>query len=192
MPDSPDREIFEAVLAGNDRAFERVYDRYQQKVRLMAWGLSRRPDWVDDLTNEAWCRAFRLRRTYNPDRPFLVWFAGILQNVYREHCRNSPLTLGDQDRPEAATDIQEQPEALVSEAELLEKLNDCVGHLSTEDQTIVRLRFFQEMPLRSVAQEVKIAESTLRDVRLPAILKALRRCLSKKGIDISEFFSAQS
>lgn len=191
MPDSQDKELFDAVNRGNDRAFERVYDRYQQRARLIAWSMSHRADWLDDILNEAWCRAFRLRRSYDPERPFLIWFAGILQNVYREHCRNSPVTMDPADHDDHTPDAgQRPPEALVAEAELMEKLNDCVSRLGAQDQFIVQLRFFQDKPLRVVAQEVTIAESTLRDVRIPAIFKALRKCLAKKGIEISEVFPA--
>lgn len=192
MTNPSDNELAEALQGGSDKAFERFYDRYQQQTRLMAWGLARRADWIDDLTNETWCRAFRLRRTYNPDRPFLLWLAGILKNVFREHCRNSPVTrdADDQGRPPAETDDR-NPDSLVSEAELLVSLNECVANLAVGDQTIVRLRFFEEKSLRAVAQEVMIPESTLRDVRLPAILKVLRTSLARKGINLSEFFPAQ-
>ncbi|MBN1425589.1 sigma-70 family RNA polymerase sigma factor [Candidatus Fermentibacteria bacterium] len=194
MADRSERELFEAVLAGDDQAFEQIYDRYQQQARLMAWRVSHRPDWVDDLVSETWCRSFRLRKVYDPGRPFAVWFAGILQNVYREHCRRSQTTLDRapdvMDGP--ASQVEEQtPETIAAEAELLAQLNDCVNRLDPQDARIVRMRFFDECTLRHVAQEVSIPESTLREVRLPAVFKALRRCLEKKGIRFSQLFPAQ-
>ncbi len=189
MTDPSSDELFNAVLAGDESAFEGVYNLYHQRARLIAWKVSHRADWIDDLLNEAWCRAFRLRLSYNPERPFLVWFGGILQNVYREHCRKSPTTLGaagdGPERVDGGVDLVE-PEALVSEAELLAALNECTGRLSDNEARLVRLRFFQELPLRSVAKEVKIPESTLREHRLPAVIEKLRKCLARKGVDFDQ------
>jgi RNA polymerase sigma-70 factor (ECF subfamily) len=194
MPDRSERELFEAVLAGDNQAFERIYDRYQQRTRLMAWRVSHRPDWVDDLVNETWFRAFRMRKTYKPDRPFAVWMAGILQNVYREHCRKSPTTLDSaaEVAQAAVGDIEDQsPEKIAAEAEVLEGLNECIARLDGPDTRIIRLRFFDGLTLRAISKEVALPESTIREIRLPAAYTALRKCLDKKGIRLSEVFPAQ-
>lgn len=192
MPDRSEQELLAALRDADDAAFERIYELFQQRVRVTAWRVSHRADWVDELVSETWCRAFKLRRSYDPSRLFLVWMAGILQNVYREQCRNSP-TIAEFSNPEAGPDKADEvtPEALASEAEMMVGLNYCVDRLGEQDAEIVRLRFFDGKTLRVVAQEVNVAESTLREVRIPAILKALRKCLASKGIKISEIFPAQ-
>lgn len=188
MADSKDNDVLQSVIAGDDRAFERIYDRYQQKARLMAWSLCRRNDWIDDLVSEAWCRAFRNRKNYNPDIPFAVWLAGILRNVYLEHCRKSPLTTDQQKEGEAG--LESNPEEVVAQAEALIGLNDCIARLSPQDARIVQLRFFDNQPLSVVAQSVKISESTLRVSRIPLIMDTLRGCLAKKGLKFFSIFSA--
>src|SRR5216684_7751704 len=89
-------QLFEAIREGDAVAFERIFDLYQERVRLVTWKISHRADWVDDLVNEAWCRAFAQRTTFDCEHPFLVWMAGIVRNVYREECRKSPTILDDQ------------------------------------------------------------------------------------------------
>lgn len=192
MPDRSEAELFQAIQDGDDRAFDRVYDRYSERARLMAWRISHRADWVDDLLNEAWCRAFRNRKTYNPGRPFAVWFAGILRNVYREQCRKSPTSFdGDADEIAGVRQEGQGPVQIAAEAELLTEINDCVERLEPLDAQIVRLRFFKELTLRQIAAKLQIPESTIRETRLPAAFRALRRCLDKKGIRFSELFPAQ-
>lgn len=194
MAERSEAELLAAIQQGDQAAFERLYDRYQQQVRLMAWRVSHRPDWLDDLLNEAWCRAFRQRCSYDSATAFPVWLAGILRNVYREHCRDS-LRSGGEAAASAAKGAQAvdsaSPERLAAEAELLAGLNDCVGRLPEADRKLIQLRFFKALPLRAVAQEVKVPESTLREVRMPAAYEALRRCLQKKGLDFSSVFPAQ-
>ena len=190
----PDMEILRSAARGDEQAFERLYIVYEARLRLAAWRVSHRSDWIDDLANETWCRAYSHRTTYNPDRPFLVWMAGILKNVYREFCRKSRGIAGGEnpDLNAGAPGIEEPgPEELAEEAEGLARLNECVEALSPEEARIVRLRFFQGLTLRLISQEVSIPESTLRDVRLPAVLGRLRRCLEKKNVDFFRIFPAQ-
>lgn len=193
--DTPtDEQLFEAIRRGDNQAFESIYDRYQQRGRLAAWRISHRPDWVDEILNESWCRAFKARTSYNGSRPFLVWFGGILQNVYREQCRKSPTTIGhpaDGNGGMGGKIEHLDPATIAAEAELLAALDDCLGRLTGEEVRLVKLRFFEGKTLRAVAKEVSIPESTLREHRLPRIYGTLRTCLEKKGIDISQLSPAQ-
>ncbi len=194
MSDQPDQDLLKAVITGDERAFEQLYATFAVRVRLVAWRITHRADWVDDLVNETWCRAFDQRTGFDPSRQFLVWMVGILRNVYRELCRKSYLTISPNQQTGEGVErkLNElSPEKLASEAELLAALQGCVEGLDPTEAKIVQLRFFQELPLRAVAEELKIAEATLRDVRLPGVYKKLRLCLKKKNIDIDTFFPAQ-
>ncbi len=191
MADLSEEQMLQALSDGDERAFERAYALYAERARLVAWRISHRADWVDDILNESWCRAFDQRTAFDSERAFLVWLTGIVRNVYREWCRKSPLTLDDgaDDRP---GDVDQQdPEQIAHEAEVLAGLNDCLGRLPAADGRIIRLRYFEGRPLRAVAEEAGVPESTLRDRKLPDLLSRLRRCLYEKEIEFSEIFSAQ-
>ncbi len=189
MDEQPDKRVLEAVSRGDERAFETLYRTYHQQARLMAWRISHRPDWVEEIVHDAWCRAFANRRSYQPNRAFLVWLAGIQRIVYLEMCRKSPTTLGDALPPDAGHN--ETPESIVAEAETLAVLNDCVSRLPELDAKIIRLRFFDNLTLRDIAKELAIPEATLREARLPAALQKIEHCLEKKGRRISTVFPAR-
>lgn len=194
MAESDEQQLLEAIARGDERAFERAYEVFGVRVRLVAFRISHRGDWIDDLANEAWLRAFHQRNGYSPATPFLVWMAGILRNVYREFCRDSHRSIGGAGAvmmPTADKIDTISPETVAHEAEVLAALNECVAALSPDEARIVRLRFFEGMTLRLVAEEVKIPEATLREKTLVKINNQLRRCLERKKIDFSEIFSAQ-
>ena len=191
MTDRSDQQSIEPVNQGDESAFEHLYDLHHLRVRLIAWRITHRADWLDDLLNEAWCRAFDQRRSYDPGRPFPVWMAGILRNVYREFCRKSARASDFEGEGKLEVIDELSPETIAHEAEVLAGLEDCLGRLDAIDARIIRLRFFDGKPLRSVAKEVSIPESTLRETRIPTLLDRLRRCLAEKKIDFSEVFSAQ-
>ena len=192
MSDVDEQWLLSRVPSGDDRAFEAVYRLFETRVRLVAWRISRRLDIVDDLTNEAWCRAYSLRPQYDPQRSFLNWIGGILQNVWREYARThrndgerlaagAPRDNGD---PSGA----DSPERAVAEAEVLALLNDCLGELSEEERNLIRWRFFENQSLRSVAQRLGIAEATVRENRLPAVMAKMQRFLKARGVR-DDFFS---
>lgn len=194
MQSRTEEEVLTAMLAGAENAFEQVYEVYCERVRLAAWRVSHRSDWLDDILNEAWCRAYNHRMSYDPSRPFLVWIIGIVRNVYREECRRSPRTWTGGHDPGAedpADSTSLTPERLAEEAELLAGLNDCVSRLTDADAQLVRMRFFEGLPLRAIARKLGVPEATLRDTRIQAIYRTLRDCLQKKGIRFSEVFPAQ-
>ncbi|MFO0974443.1 MAG: RNA polymerase sigma factor [Phycisphaerae bacterium] len=189
MNDPAEARLLADAVRGDARAFETVYVRYHQRVRLVAWRICRRGDWVDDLTNEAWRRAFEARGNFDPTRNFLVWISGILRNVAREQRRQRPgghAPGGD----EPALDGFD-PERLAAEAELLAALRDCTQRLPADERELVRLRFFEGATLREIAERMGIPEATVRESRLPAVCDRLRECLRAKGLEDFSWISAQ-
>lgn len=191
MTDPSEAQLTNKLAQGDARAFEGLYLLFNERVRLAAWQMCRRPDWIDDVVNEAWRRAYEARAEFDPGRPFLVWVVGILRNCCREYARSRlRLSTGGDDPLNAIADAD--PAHLAAQADLLAALDACVRALPAQDQAIVRKRFFEGKPLRIVAQEVGVAESTLRDGRLPDLFDRLRACLASRGLDISSIFSAQA
>ncbi len=188
MSGSNDDPPAKDVARDDPRAFEKLYVQFNVRLRLAAWRICRRGDWVDDLTNESWRRAFESRATFDSSRPFLVWLTGIMRNVYREQARTR-LRVVDPNVPDELDRLD--PATLADEAELLAAIDDCVKRLPAEDRDIVRARFFEALPLRAVAEKVRIPEATLRETRLPLICDRLRKCLQTKGLENSRIFSAQ-
>lgn len=188
MSEGQDEQLARDLAGGAPRAFEALYLRYQTAIRMAAFRICRRADWIDDVSNEAWRRGYEARGSYDPARPFLVWLTGILRNVCREQRRSRQAT-GGENIPEEIDRLD--PAEIAAEAEVLVALDECVQALSEEDQQLVRMRFFEGRPLRAVAEALRAPEATIRETRLPAALNRLKMCLRHKGLDISRIFSAQ-
>jgi RNA polymerase sigma-70 factor (ECF subfamily) len=156
---------------------------------MAAWRISGRADWVDDLSNETWQRAFEARSNFEPGRPFLTWLVGILRNVFREQVRlRLRRSADDPTQEEDRTD----PARVAADVELLAVLDECVRGLSPDEREIVRLRFFENQTLRAMAERLRIPEATLRESRIPEVLERLRGKLEARGLAISQIFSAQT
>ncbi len=83
---------------GSDHAeFEKLMERTQRQAYNMAYRMTGNHEDAEDLTQEAYLRAYRSFRTYNRQLPFESWFFRILSNLFidllRRRPRQKPLSL---------------------------------------------------------------------------------------------------
>jgi RNA polymerase sigma-70 factor (ECF subfamily) len=90
-----DRGLHEAVLAGNERAWQTWYDEsYAALESYIAWRCGGVRDLADDVIQETWLTAVRRVCDFDPERAtFAAWLRGIAVNVLRNALRRTrPLT----------------------------------------------------------------------------------------------------
>src|SRR6476646_9224274 len=87
--------------------FEKLVERTQRQAYNMAYRMTGNRDDAEDLTQEAYLRAYRSFATYNRQLPFESWFFRILSNLFidlmRRRPKQKPLSL-DQPVGEDETD----------------------------------------------------------------------------------------
>lgn len=80
-----------ADLNRHDHAeFEKLMTRTQKQAYNMAYRLTGNRDDAEDLTQEAYLRAYRSFATYNRQLPFESWFFRILSNLFIDLLRRRP------------------------------------------------------------------------------------------------------
>src|SRR5581483_9905045 len=68
---------------GSDHAeFQKLMERTQRQAYNMAYRMTGNHEDAEDLTQEAYLRAYRSFRTYNRQMPFESWFFRILSNLF--------------------------------------------------------------------------------------------------------------
>src|SRR3954453_17607162 len=88
-PDVTDHDLIEAVRAGDDHAFERLYERYHRRISAYIFGMVHDHGRAEDLTQEVFVSA--LRRMRQTDRPitFKPWIYEIAKNACIDAFRRS-------------------------------------------------------------------------------------------------------
>lgn len=74
----------------NDREFQALMERTQRQAYHMAYRMTGNRDDAEDLTQEAYLRAYRSFGTYNRQLPFESWFFRILSNLFIDVLRRRP------------------------------------------------------------------------------------------------------
>jgi RNA polymerase sigma-70 factor, ECF subfamily len=85
----PDPEVVAAARAGNLDAFARLVRRYQGDVWRLSFQLVRDESLADDITQDAFVRAYRFLPRYRAESKFSTWLFTITRNCALDELRRA-------------------------------------------------------------------------------------------------------
>lgn len=160
---------------GNDHTeFEKLVERTQRQAYNVAYRLTGNRDDAEDLTQEAYLRAYRSFGTYNRQLPFESWFFRILSNLFidllRRRPKQKPLSLdqpmGDEDGEDnlllQLPDAQNNPESNLMEQVMDERLQQALATLPEAFRIAVMLCDVQGKSYEEIAVLMKSSIGTVR------------------------------
>jgi RNA polymerase sigma-70 factor, ECF subfamily len=125
-----------------------------------------------DVSQEAFLKAYRAIRRFDPERPFYPWFYRILRNAcfdWIRRRRKRPRSGLEMDVP----DNRFRPEVLAARDENREAVWAGLSRLGERDREILVLRHFQHLSYREIAEALDIPQGTVMS-RLFAARSRLR------------------
>jgi RNA polymerase sigma factor (sigma-70 family) len=171
----------EATRAPNeaDAAFEELYRRSRDDVYAYVAGLLRDRSAAEDVTAQAFERAYRRRRTYNPRRGSRrAWLFGIARNAaldeLRGRRRRARLAADPEDEGLAAPD--EGAEVAIRRA----ALRAAIAELAPRERELVALKFFAGLTNAEIATVIGASESNA-GTKLHRVVEKLRRAVSSSA-----------
>lgn len=137
-----DRGLHEAVLAGNERAWQTWYDEsYASLERYVVWRCGGLRDLADDVIQETWLTAVRRVRDFDSDRAtFGAWLRGIAVNVIRNALRRS----------RSLTELREIP-AKPQAAQI--KVAEALAELPEHYERVLRMKYLDGRTVDEIAAE---------------------------------------
>ena len=171
-----DREIdlllVERVRDGDKQAFGLLVEKYRRRVMRLLSRMIRDADEIEDITQEAFIKAYRALPQFRGEAAFYTWLYRIAINTAKNHLaargRHMP-TVSDQ----AMNDDDEPDERLVAqdtstpESELLSKqmayaVNEAVDALPEELRQAITLREIEGMSYEEIAEAMTCPIGTVR------------------------------
>lgn len=154
--------------AGDTRAFGELVTIYMQRCYYAALGLVGTPQDAEDLSQEAFVRAFRARARLDPERPFYPWLYQILRRLCFNFTRDNRTRrrkmeraggwLVDDARSRAAID---GPERASERAELRGRLEAAIEKLPPPQREAFVLKEFQGLKYREIAELLEVPIGTV-------------------------------
>lgn len=177
-PPSPlkDETLVARARKSDQRAIEDLVHRYQQKAYAIAYHFSDgNMQEAEDLTQEAFLRAFQNLETFRGDSSFYTWFYRILVNVCldgrRRRNRRQKIFLPWQREyrdkglsPEERPDPEAHEQALksISEKELSREICESLKSLPEKQRLAFQLKALHGMSIQEVARVMGTAEGTVK------------------------------
>ena len=167
-----DQQLVERVQRGDKRAFELLVEKYQRKLARLLSRLIRDPGEVEDVTQEAFIKAYRALPSFRGDSAFYTWLYRIGINTAKNYLvamgRRAPTSTDveaeeaeGQEGGELLRDIN-TPESLLLTKEIGNTVNAAIEALPEELRSAIQLRELEGMSYEEIA---KLMDCTIGTVR---------------------------
>src|SRR5499426_2712042 len=118
-----DQQLVERAQRGDRRAFDLLVEKYQRKLARLLSRLIRDPGEVEDVTQEAFVKAYRALPSFRGDSAFYTWLYRIGINTAKNYLvamgRRAPTTTEfDSDEAEGFEDAEQLRDVSTPESEL--------------------------------------------------------------------------
>ena len=178
-----DPEIIAAVRAGDSDDFAALVERYQRTLYYFVVGKVVDDTEAKDIVQKSFVAAFQNLDDFRLGESFFAWMKGIALN----HCRNEWRRYQSQAR--LAGWLLEEKRAELELASFdtrshgderrLAALRLCLEQLSPHEQTVVELRFVQELPRATIGEHLGRGAEAAR-LYLYRVRQRLADCVKKR------------
>lgn len=161
-----------AVEEGNQKAYADLMNNYKDSIYFMLLKMTNNPDDADDLTIEAFGKAFKKLHQYTPDYAFSTWLFKIASNNCIDFIRKKKkMTLSidktyeNQEGSEMAQNIPAgvlDPEENFIKKQKVKLMRDIVDKLKPRYKSLIEMRYFKELSYEEIADELKLPLGTVK------------------------------
>lgn len=178
-----DPELVSLALAGEERAFRELVDRYRARIYTFVLGIVKDREEANDIAQDAFIKVYASLKSYDPSRNFSSWLFKIAQNLaidYLRKRRHEEISLDapleslegevglqlasrglDPDRVVEGLEINEAIEAAVAGLDPLPRSAILLRHV--EGKTYEEIAEILDVPLGTVKTHIFRARRLLRE-----------------------------
>ena len=167
-----DQLLVERAQRGDKRAFELLVEKYQRKLARLLSRLVRDPGEVEDVTQEAFVKAYRALPSFRGDSAFYTWLYRIGINTAKNYLvamrRRAPTSTGVDAEEAEGFESSEQlrdintPESLLLSKEIAATVNAAIESLPEELRSAIQLRELEGMSYEDIAKLMDCPIGTVR------------------------------
>ena len=167
-----DQQLVERAQRGDKHAFELLVGKYQRKLARLLSRFIRDSTEVEDVTQEAFIKAYRALPTFRGDSAFYTWLYRIGINTAKNYLvamgRRAPTTTDiDSEEAEGFEDGEQLRDLNTPENELMsrqvaETVNQTLAALPEELRTAITLREIEGLSYEDIANIMNCPIGTVR------------------------------
>ena len=162
--------LVEQAKLGNEKAFSSLLNRYRDSIYFMILKMVNNTSDAEDLTIEAFGKAFRFIDSFTPEFAFSTWLFRIATNncidfIRKKQLSPSPIDQIQEDIDNMTVNIQSDlpdPEERLINDQKIAVLRQIVGQLKPRYRRLIELRYFKEYSYEEIASEMKLPIGTVK------------------------------
>lgn len=167
-----DRQLVERAQRGDKRAFELLVEKYQRRLARLVSRLIRDPGEVEDVTQEAFIKAYRALPSFRGESAFYTWLYRIGINTAKNYLvamgRRAPTSTeveaGEAEGYQGGELLRDinTPESLLLSKEIAGTVNAAIEALPAELRSAIQLRELEGMSYDEIAKLMDCPIGTVR------------------------------
>ena len=167
-----DLELVAKAKEGDQNAFSKLMARYRDSIFFMVLKMVHNRDDAEDLTIEAFGKAFNSISNYSADYAFSTWLFKIATNNSIDFIRKKRLQTTSLDQtsttddgettPIAVRDHAPDPEETVIKDQRAAKIREAIEQLSPKYRSLIELRYLDELSYEEIAEKLDLPLGTVK------------------------------
>jgi RNA polymerase sigma-70 factor, ECF subfamily len=167
-----DRQLVARAQRGDKQAFELLVEKYQRKLARLLSRFIRDPAEVEDVTQEAFIKAYRALPAFRGDSAFYTWLYRIGINTAKNYLmamgRRAPTSTEVEAEEAEGFEEGEQlrdintPESVLLSNEIAETVNATIEGLPEELRKAIQMREIEGLSYEDIAQAMNCPIGTVR------------------------------
>jgi RNA polymerase sigma factor (sigma-70 family) len=165
-----DLHLVEQAKLGNGKAFASLMNRYRDSIYYLLLKMVNNPSDAEDLTIEAFGKAFSNLELYTPKFAFSTWLFRIATNncvdfIRKKQLSPTPFDHFQESMENVTMNIQSDmpdPEESMINHQKIAALKGIVNQLKPRYKSLIELRYYKEYSYEEISSELKLPIGTVK------------------------------
>jgi RNA polymerase sigma factor (sigma-70 family) len=166
-----DIALIDEALAGSQAAFEKLMNKYYQHIYNLIYKMIFKKEDVEDLTQEAFIKAFNSLENFDRQFAFSTWLYKIATNNSIDYLRKKKLNTFSIDKEIASEDSDFKfeipdteyiPDNKIIEEERKKIIDEAIESLPDKYKKVIVLRHKNEMEYEEIAEKLELPLGTVK------------------------------
>ena len=166
-----DSRFIAAAIAGNQPAYRALMKKYHDPICNLLFRMIHDKDEVEDLTQEAFIKAFQSLASFNEEFAFSTWLFKIASNNCIDYIRKKKLQTFSIDKPIESSDgdfsfeipdSTYEPDRDLIARQRTKLLEQAIKSLPAKYRTVILMRHTEEKDYAEIARQLRLPIGTVK------------------------------
>ena len=170
--------LIDRAQRGDKEAFRELVERSKITTYRLAYDLTGNRHDAEDLSQEAYIRAYRGLTGFRTEAKWNSWLYRITMNTFYDHWRarsrrkleySDDLEQHNTMMTDSLQRTEESPEKKAEAGMIQKHIDHALQCLSPQERSVFVLRHYHDLPIKQIAETLEIAEGTVKSHLFRAI-----------------------